>query len=186
MRFPPILLVAVLLAMATFGQSFRASLVGVVTDLQKDVIPGARVTLARAETGEKLAAVTDEDGGYLFQQVTPGVYLLRVEAAGFAAHIEENLALEVSQARRFDVTLRAGGVNESVTVTSTGVTLNTEVGGKTEVMTTRQIEDLPLNGRNYLDLAKLVLRQNLIPKPNASHWSHLTPVNMLYPVFPSY
>src|SRR5262245_22097563 len=156
MCFPPILLVAVLLVVATFGQSFKASLVGVVTDLQKEVIPGARVTLARAETGEKLAAMTDEDGGYSFQQVTPGVYLLRVEAAGFAAHIEENLALDVSQARRFDVTLRAGGVNESVTVTSTGVTLNTEVGGKTEVMTARQIEDLPLNGRNYLDLAKLL------------------------------
>jgi hypothetical protein len=150
------LLVTVLLAVATFGQSFKASLVGVVTDPQKDVIPGARVTLERAETGERLSAATDEDGGYSFQQVTPGVYLLRIEAAGFAAHVEQNLALEVSQARRFDVTLRAGGVSESVTVTSTGVTLNTEIGGKTEVMTARQIEDLPLNGRNYLDLAKLL------------------------------
>jgi hypothetical protein len=150
------LFVTVLLGTATFGQSFKASLVGVVTDLQKDVIPGARVTLERAETGERLAAVTNEDGNYSFQQVTPGVYLLRVEAAGFAAHIENNLTLEVSQARRFDVTLRAGGINETVTVTSTGVTLNTEIGARTEVMTARQIEDLPLNGRNYLDLAKLL------------------------------
>ncbi len=156
MRFPQILLIALLLAVATFGQSYKASLVGIVTDPQKDVIPGARVTLERAETGERLAAATNEDGGYSFQQITPGVYLLRIEAPGFATHIEQSMTLEVSQARRFNVTLQAGGVSESVTVTSTGVTLNTEIGGKTEVMTTRQIEDLPLNGRNYLDLAKLL------------------------------
>jgi hypothetical protein len=156
MRFPPVLLVASLLAVATFGQSFKASLVGVVTDAQRDLIPGARVTLERAETGERLTAVTDADGAYSFQQVTPGVYRLRVEAKGFAAHREENLTLDVSQARRLDVILTTGHVSETVIVTATTVTLNTEIGGKTEVMTERQIEDLPLNGRNYLDLAKLL------------------------------
>jgi hypothetical protein len=157
MRFPQTLLLAALLTAAAFGQSFKATLVGVVTDPQKDLIPGARVTLTSAATGERLTAVTDEDGGYSFQQVTPGAYQLRVEAQGFAAHVEENLTLEVAQSRRANIALRAGGVSEEVTVTAANaVTLNTEIGGKTEVMTTRQIEDLPLNGRNYLDLAKLL------------------------------
>ncbi|MFN0110433.1 MAG: carboxypeptidase regulatory-like domain-containing protein [Blastocatellia bacterium] len=156
MRFPRMLFVLALLTVSVFGQGFKASLVGVVTDSQKDVIPGARITLERPDTGEKLSAMTDENGGYSFQQVTPAVYVLRIEANGFASRVEQNLKLEISQARRFNVTLQAGGVTEVVTVTSGGATLNTEVGSKTEVMTTRQIEDLPLNGRNYLDLAKLL------------------------------
>ncbi len=150
---------AVLLSVLTvgvWGQSFKSTLVGVVTDTQKDAIPNATVTLERADTGERLTTVSDAEGRYSFQQVTPGVYVLRGEANGFAAHTEQNLALDVSQTRRFNFLLRAGGVAETVTVTASAVTLNTEVGGKTEVMTARQIEDLPLNGRNYLDLAKLL------------------------------
>jgi hypothetical protein len=143
-------------ALAAFGQSFKASLVGVVHDAQRNVIPNAQVTLERAATGETLSATTDEEGRYFFQQVTPGEYKLRFIASGFAAHTEQNLTLEVSQTRRFNIVLQAGGVAETVTVTANTEVLNTEVGSKTEVMTTRQIEDLPLNGRNYLDLAKLL------------------------------
>jgi hypothetical protein len=138
------------------AQSYKATLVGVVMDTQRDAIPGATLTLERADTDERLTTTSDEEGRYSFQQITPGVYVLRCAASGFAAHTEQNLTLEVSQMRRQNFLLRARGLAETVTVTASAVTLNTEVGGKTEVMTTRQIEDLPLNGRNYLDLAKLL------------------------------
>ncbi|NOT59649.1 MAG: carboxypeptidase regulatory-like domain-containing protein, partial [Acidobacteria bacterium] len=149
-------LLLVVMTAAVWGQSFKATLVGVVSDVQRDAIPGASVTLERADTGERLSAISDAEGRYSFQQVTPGVYVLRCEAKGFAAHTEQNLTLEVSQTRRYNFLLRAGGIAETVTVTASEITINTEVGAKTEVMTTRQIEDLPLNGRNYLDLAKLL------------------------------
>ena len=68
----------------TYAQSFKAWLVGVVTDAQRDAIPGATVTLERADTGEKLTAVSDEEGRYSFQQVTSGVYVLCCEPQGFA------------------------------------------------------------------------------------------------------
>jgi len=138
------------------AQSFKASLVGVVRDSNQEPIPGVRITLEEKATGARLTAAADADGEYSIQQVQPGVYELRAEAPGFSAHVTTGLTLEVAQIRRLNITLQPGEVKEEVTVTSTGVTLNTEIGGKTEVMTTRQIEDLPLNGRNYLDLAKLL------------------------------
>ncbi len=156
MSFRHVITVVILLAASVSAQSFKASLVGVITDQQRDAIPGARITLEDKATGQRLSAVSDEGGAYSLPQIPPGVYDIRVEAAGFSSHIEAGVTLEVAQARRLNVVMQAGAVSESVSVTSTGVTLNTEIGGKTEVMTTRQIEDLPLNGRNYLDLAKLL------------------------------
>ncbi|MFN0119859.1 MAG: TonB-dependent receptor domain-containing protein [Blastocatellia bacterium] len=155
LRLLPFLLLSCLCASVP-GQSFRASLVGVVSDANKDAIPGAVITLEDKSNGQKITAVTNEDGSYSLQQIQPGTYQMRVEARGFNAHIESELTLEIGQQRRLHLALKAGGVADEVTVTAGAVTLNTEIGSKTEVMTARQIEDLPLNGRNYLDLAKLL------------------------------
>jgi hypothetical protein len=153
--FCALLLACGLLVGAT-AQSFKATLIGEVADAKKGVIPGATISLERADTGEKLTATTDAEGRYSFPQITPGAYVLRAEADGFAPYIEQGLILEVSQTRRLDLALQAGGLNEAVTVTASAAVVNTEISSKTEVMTTRQVEDLPLNGRNYLDLAKLL------------------------------
>ncbi|HEX4947117.1 MAG TPA: TonB-dependent receptor [Blastocatellia bacterium] len=144
------------LSTTIFGQSFRASLVGQITDANKDAIPGAIITLEDKSNGQRLTAVADEDGHYSMQQIQPGTYEMRVEAKGFGSSVTPEVVLEIGQARRLHIALQTGDVNDTVTVTAEAVTLNTEVGSKTEVMTTRQIEDLPLNGRNYLDLAKLL------------------------------
>jgi carboxypeptidase family protein len=151
----------VLAAMLTFpadagAQSFKATVVGTVVDASGAVVPGATVTIVQEGTGLTQTAVTGVAGTFSLPQLPPGRYQLTVELAGFRKFVQSALVLETDQVRRVEATLEPGDVTEVLTVEAKAATINTDTSNKGEVITAKQLADLPLNGRDYTNLALLV------------------------------
>ncbi|CAN5127305.1 hypothetical protein BH20ACI1_BH20ACI1_11900 [soil metagenome] len=152
-----------LFAPQMFTQTFKATVVGQVTDSTGAVVPNATVKIIEDATNQSQTVTTTEDGKYTFTQLNPGSYSLRVEAMNFKAAVKTNLVLETANSTRLDITLEAGNISEQVTVTAEPAVINTETSSKGEVITPRQVQDLPLNGRNFTDLA--LLTPGVYPRP---------------------
>lgn len=142
-------------ASVCFGQAFKATIVGQITDSNGAVVPNATVTIKLAATNQSQTATTDADGNFTISQLDPGSYVLRVEAANFKRLEQTNLTLETNQTARLNLVLEAGNIAETVTVEAEAPVLNAETSSKGEVITPRQVQELPLNGRNFTDLALL-------------------------------
>ena len=140
---------------ATAQEPF-GSLEGSIKDQQGAVVQNATVTARNLATNATKTAVTNENGQYRILQLQPGFYEVKATAANFKQSVIESIQVQVGQIAAGDVTLEVGGATETVTVAAGGEaqierTDNTVSG----VIGTRQIENLPLNGRNFLDLAQL-------------------------------
>jgi outer membrane receptor protein involved in Fe transport len=156
------------IALAVFAprlsaQTFNATVVGKVTDANGASVPGAAVTITQIGTNRTQTATTNDDGEYVIPQLPPGTYTLKVSASGFKIALNENLVLETDTTSRVNVLLETGSVSETVTVTAEPSVVNTETSDKGEVITQKQVQDLPLNGRDFQDLALLV--PGVYPRP---------------------
>jgi hypothetical protein len=138
------------------AQSFKATVVGTVVDSTGAVLPGATISIAQEGTGLTITTTTSSDGTFALPQLPPGRYDLTVELEGFRKFVQSGLVLETDQVRRVAAQLQLGNVAEAVTVAAKVTVINTDTSNKGEVITARQVADLPLNGRNYTDLALLV------------------------------
>src|SRR5215475_10875313 len=144
---------ALLLLSATKGSpQTSGEITGLVTDPSGAAVAGATVTVANKATGATRKVVTSSEGLYAFPSLLPGVYELKIEHQGFKTAVLDNITLEVQQAARRDVTMEVGAVGETVTVTSAGALLNAENATVGTVIENKRIVDLPLNGRNFLQL----------------------------------
>ena len=152
-----------LIASQAFGQTFKATLVGQITDANGAIVPNATVTITNNATNQSQTLVTNEAGRYTFTQLDPGTYTLRIEAANFKTAVRTDLVLETAQSARYDIALDTGNISEQVTVMADPAVINTETSPKGEVITPRQVQDLPLNGRDFTDLARLV--PGVYPRP---------------------
>src|SRR5438876_3755408 len=144
------LLPAMALAQATTG-----TISGAVTDESKAILPGVSIQVKNVETGPPRTLVTDANGRYRALNLAPGIYAVTAELQGFVPATRESLALEIGRDVAADLILKVGGVTEHVTVegAATNVDLSSAVAGG--VVTTTQIAELPLNGRNFMQLATL-------------------------------
>jgi hypothetical protein len=140
-----------LIAKAAEAQLAVATLEGRVTDPQNRPAPGATVTVRNAGTGVAWTATSAADGHFSVRMLPPGTYVTEVQLAGFAPWRAEGVTLRVGQEHALAVQLRIGQVQETANVTTR--VLNTTVDG---VLDAGEIETLPLNGRNFLELALLV------------------------------
>lgn len=133
-----------------------ADLRGQVTDSNGAVVPGATVTITDTAKGTTRTATTDDDGQYFFLAVPPSDYQLKVEAAArnFAAS-STNITLTVGQQANIPVQLTAAGVTETVNVVAGTEVVETERTSQSSVIDERQITNLPISRRNYLDYALL-------------------------------
>jgi hypothetical protein len=130
------------------------SIIGTVTDTTRAVVPRAAVSVINKDTGRQLSLTTNSAGIYNSGPLTPGDYTVRVEAPGF--HVTEiNLVVQVDNIANGDATLEVGSTTTTVVVEATQVEVNTEQATVQGVITTQQIENLPINGRNFLQLAQL-------------------------------
>ena len=145
-------LVLLLLAGTAEAQLAVATLEGRVTDPQSRPAPRAVVTVRNVGTGATWTATSSSDGHFSVPMLPPGTYAADVQLAGFATWRSEGITLRVGQEHALAVQLRLGQVQETAAVTATRV-LNTTVDG---VLDASEIEALPLNGRNFLELALLV------------------------------
>src|SRR5205823_5253138 len=120
-----------------------------VTDPSGGVVSGAALSLTAIETNVKLSGLTDSLGDSLFSQIKPGHYKLEVSAPGFQKAILTDISIALGQRAHLDVKLTVGAVNETVNVSVAAETLLTaESASIGQVINTRAIIELPLNGRN--------------------------------------
>jgi hypothetical protein len=157
-----ILFVALFLSIWSFGQqtSFAqatasATLEGTITDKTQAVIKSASVTITNKATGVTRTTSTNDIGLYRFDLLPVGKYEIKVSASGFASAVTEGVDLLVGRVTTLDYTLNPGATAETVTVTAETPILDTQ---KTDVglnITPEQVRDLPLNGRDFANLAIL-------------------------------
>jgi hypothetical protein len=139
-----------------FSQAFYGSVVGTVSDQSGAAVRGATVTLTNTGTGERHQAQSGAGGDYQFLNLVPGTYRVEVEQSGFKKATLENIEVTVSGAIRADVSMQLGQVNQTVEVTAASPLLQTENANLSQVVNTRAVEELPVNGRNILNLTALV------------------------------
>src|SRR5438876_3112345 len=157
-RIVLILLIICLAAMAPqpgWAQLSTGSINGTVRDSSGSTIPETKVVLRNIDTAVERTTVTNVAGAYVFLNVVHGVYTLEVTRAGFNSERISAFRLEVNQTATFDATLRVGAVQESVVVEALGAAVQSSTSELGAVVTTQQVVDLPLNGRNFTQLLSL-------------------------------
>lgn len=142
-------------AFAIHAQFDTSVVVGTVRDPAAQVVPGANVKLLNLDTGIESQAMTSDNGDYIFLNVRIGAYRVTVEQPGFSTATVEPVGVAVGARQRVDVELRIGQVQETVQVNEGIVAVEADSSDRGLVVVQRQVVDLPLNGRNYSDLALL-------------------------------
>jgi hypothetical protein len=132
-----------------------ATLLGTVKDSSGGVVPGATITAHNVDTGQLRTTVAGDDGSYRLPALPVGNYQVRAELSGFQTVLRSGLHLTVSQEAVINFTLAIGGVEQTVSVTAEAPLVNTTSGSLGGLVDEERIQDLPLNGRNYIDLALL-------------------------------
>jgi hypothetical protein len=158
---------------ALMAQFETASVLGTVKDGTGAVIVNGKVTLENIKTGVVSATQTNESGNFDFLAVQIGSYRLKAEATGFKAAVSDDFTVAVSARQRVDLTLEVGAVTETVKVTGTVAMLETDSSDRGQVINNATVVNLPLNGRNYSDLALLapgVRKSFLGMDPNNSNF----------------
>jgi hypothetical protein len=145
-----------LVSLTSSGQTTFGSIFGAVSDSTGAATPGAQVILTNIATSERRTAITSTDGTYRFVNLDPGRYRLEVEKPGFKRFAREPVVVEVQSSIRIDVTLEVGAVTETVEVTAETPLLQPQTSSLGGVVGQRQVNELPLNGRNPLNLVALV------------------------------
>jgi hypothetical protein len=140
-----------LLAQTTIS---TGSIVGTVTDPSGAVVADAKVQITNKGTNQVIKTTTTSSGTYSSGALAPGDYLVRVEGPGFST-AELSVAVQVNTTASANAKLALGGSTQVIEVQGSEVAVNTEQATVQGVLTTEQIENLPINGRNFLDLAQL-------------------------------
>ena len=149
------LILFALCVLSAHAQIDRGAIVGRVMDASGAVIPKATVTVTNKSTGVVVTTPANQAGEYQVLALIPGTYSVRVSSPGFDSVLNDNIVLHVQDRLSIDATLKIGSVNQEVIVTSREPLLQTESADVGNVVDARQVNDLPLNGRRYADLALL-------------------------------
>src|SRR5262249_22436423 len=139
-----------------FAQGTNGALQGKVTDAQGLVLSGVTITVRNAATGFQRSATSESTGGYRLAGLPVGAYEVRVEQPGFSPETIDKVEVNVAATTSLDVELRVAAQNEELTVSAAAPLIDTRDSGVGEVVSAVQIENLPLNGRQFGNLAALV------------------------------
>jgi hypothetical protein len=157
-------------AMPAAAQFDTAAVVGTVHDSSGAVVPDAKVTLTNIATGVSQIRTTNAGGNYEFNAVRPGDYLVTAEKPGFAIALMDNVQVQVAARLRVDLQMPVGQISERVVVTAASPLIQTDSSQRGQVITSSQIQELPLNGREYSSLALLTtgVRQSALNRSTNS------------------
>src|SRR5271169_839208 len=144
-----------LLAVSALAQTTAGRILGTVTDPSGASVAGASVVITDVQRGTSRALTTDDSGGYAAPDLQPGTYKIRVEAKGFKTTERPNVVIEVATDVRADFALQTGQVTETVVVQEDVPLVNTTSSTLGGTLSNQEINDLPLNGRNYENLLQL-------------------------------
>src|SRR5438067_13343061 len=153
----PVLLFAIvaLCALPAFGQIDRGVIVGRVMDTSGGVVPKATIIVTNKATGVVMTVPVNDAGEYQVLALIPGTYSVKASADGFESVLRDDIILHVQDRLSIEFTLKVGSVNQQVVVTAGEPLLQTQTADVGNVVDTRLVNDLPLNGRRYADLALL-------------------------------
>ncbi|HXB69948.1 MAG TPA: TonB-dependent receptor [Candidatus Acidoferrales bacterium] len=168
-RFLAIFAFFMFAAMPSFAQFDTAEVLGTVRDNSGAVVPKAALTLLHVDTGIQSKTTADENGNYTFSNVKIGIYKVTAEAKGFSAEAASGITVNVGARQRVDFALQVGAVSETVEVSGAASVLETDSSEHGQVIQSAAIVELPLNGRNYADLA--LLSANVVKSPIAVSFS---------------
>ena len=158
--------IAGVFAPALMAQNNYGSIQGTVSDPSGAAIADAQVTLTNVATGEKREQTTGSDGLYSFVNLQPDKYRVDVEKNGFKRSAHSDVAVEVGQSARIDVTLQVGDVTQTIEVSGETPLLQAETSSLGQVVEERKANELPLNGRNVFNL--IALAPSVVPQGDAS------------------
>src|SRR5579863_8817268 len=161
-----------LFSVSLFAQGNFGRILGTVTDQTGAVLPGATVSVIDTQRGLARTLTTDAAGEYNAPTLIPGTYIVRVEAKGFKRLDRENVLIEVNKEVRVDLTPQPGEQTQTVTVTEAIPLVDTATSTLGGALSNAEINDLPLNGRNYQSL--LSLRPGVMVQAGGSPWSQST------------
>jgi len=143
------------------AQQITGNIRGTVTDPSGAVIRNAAVTAKQAETGLSRSSITDRDGNYVLLELPVGHYRLQVTAAGFQEYLQDGITLNVNQTASVSPRLAVGSEKEQVEVSADAQLIEPTVTSMGKVVQQRELEDLPLNGRNFSQLG--LLQPGVVP-----------------------
>jgi hypothetical protein len=144
-----------LIALPGAAQVDRGAIVGTVTDRSGARVSNAQITLTNLSTGQSIRVATDEEGNYNAKLLRIGAYSIAATKQGFETTVEASVDVAVNQSARVDLALKLGSASETVQVTGAAPLLQTESSALGTIETEKRIDDLPLNGRDFIQLAYL-------------------------------
>lgn len=142
--------------LSALAQTTTSTIEGNITDAQKSVVAGAQVVVKNPALGIERTASTNAEGFFRVTALPAGNYIVSVTATGFASRTFENIEVTLNRTLRFDVDLEVGAVQEQVDVSAAVQLIDSTSAASGATVTPQQIKELPVNGRNYLDLLQLV------------------------------
>jgi len=150
-----VLFFGILTVSVASAQLTTADVLGTVTDSTGAVVPGAKVTIKNLGTGVTATTKSNGTGDYIFNLLPPGHYSVVIDAQSFKKVEFADIALAAGDRVRENGVLQAGSTEETVTVTSAPPLLQTDSSSVTSVVTEQSVQDLPLNGRNFVNLVQI-------------------------------
>src|SRR5215468_9194028 len=152
---PIFVVVSMLLLPGMLLADVTGSILGVVRDPSQAVVKGARVTITNTQTNLSQSMLSGDDGAYRFLALPVGTYRLNASMTGFQQFNTTDIVLKVNDELRFDIKLTVGSINEQISVAADSIQVETESTQLGDVVDSKKMLALPLNGRSYLDLLGL-------------------------------
>jgi hypothetical protein len=153
-------------AVTAQAQTNDAEIIGTVRDSSGGILPGVAIVAERQASGFRLERVTDGSGKFLFPALPAGEYNIYAHRGGFKRYSQKGLVLQIGQVLRLELTLQSGDITEEVNITASESSLQTASAEVSDVIEQRQIVELPLNGRQFLQLA--LLSEGVIKPPGGT------------------
>src|SRR5215470_19398863 len=144
-----------LCSLVVSAQQEKATITGEVRDANGSVGPKATITVTNVETNVSIKSETNDQGAYTVPSLKPGQYSITVEKAGFKKTVRSGVTLQVNQVAPLDVVMQVGELTTAVEIVEAATLLETETSSRGSVIDQKKIVDLPLNGRDYNQLALL-------------------------------
>jgi hypothetical protein len=155
-RNAAIFVLLLLVPLTTFGQRITGSIEGRISDASGAVLPGVEITVTSDTTGLVRTILTNETGRYNFPVLPPGGYTVQTSFPGFRTEIRSGVNVQTDSNARIDFELQVGQITESIEVTADAPLIETDTSSLGQVIDTQRVTELPLNGRDFLQLAVLV------------------------------
>jgi len=155
MGFCSLTLIILLSALPVVAQT-TSTIEGAVKDKQGLAVAGAQVRATSSTLAVELSATTDAEGNYRITTLPPGIYEIKVTKDGFQSEVLKNIEVTLNRTLALDISMQVGSLSQVVEVDSATPLLETSASSTGTTITPQQIEEMPINGRNYLDLLQLV------------------------------